>query len=309
MNMKHLESLVKSTTKCQRKTGIDFLKKKQFFAAAKAGDEAKFRWYLEHGYPIETEDNEDKRDTVLIAACRVGRTNIVKLALEYGAKNDPHPEYGQTALQAAVAAGHIDCVKVLLETASLSKADKIIVNHEDHAKEAPLHVASRCGNVQIAQLLIKHGANIFCLDAKGRTCLHCAVQSGNEACLKYLLQVGGHQLINDRDQNGLTSLYMAIKQGNLNCAKILIQSGANLSASMEKGVHVLELAKRHASKKMVDLIYLGLRLQYNSEKSSTGRISDKNLEDTAYSQMSKYAIITMCAQKMFFLSFTNRSLS
>jgi hypothetical protein len=44
-------------------------------------------------------------DTALMVACRKGRTHIVKLCLERGAKNDPHPQFGQTALQAAIAHG------------------------------------------------------------------------------------------------------------------------------------------------------------------------------------------------------------
>lgn len=285
---KHLE-LLRSTKKRPRKTEIDLLRKKQVFAAARTGDDAKFRWYLEQGYPIEAEDNEEKRDTVLIAACRFGWANIVQIALEYDAKNDPHPEYGQTALQVAVASGHINCVKVILETASLSKADRIIVNHEDHAKEAPLHVASRCGNLHIVQLLVKHGANIFCVDAKGRNCLHCAVQSGHDTCLKYLIQVGGHQLINEKDQNGLTCLYMAIKQGNLTTTKILMQSGADLAAVTETGINILELAKGQSSKKMVDLICFGLRAQFHCDQPPVERINNKSPNNATFSsQMSKY---------------------
>ncbi len=68
---------------------VDSLKKKQFFAAAKAGDVAKFQWYLRQGFDIETEENDERKDTALIAACRLGRTNIVDIALEFDAKNDP----------------------------------------------------------------------------------------------------------------------------------------------------------------------------------------------------------------------------
>jgi ankyrin repeat protein len=50
-------------------------------------------------------------DTVLISACRMGRIDIVALALERGARNDPHPDFGQTALQAAVSSGHANCVR------------------------------------------------------------------------------------------------------------------------------------------------------------------------------------------------------
>ena len=66
-----------------------------------------------------------------------------------GAKNDPHPHFGQTALQAAVSAGHASCVQCILEAAAPSGSDSVIANHEDPNGEAPIHVAARCGNEEI----------------------------------------------------------------------------------------------------------------------------------------------------------------
>ena len=45
--------------------------------------------------------------------------------------------------QAAITGKHAGCARLLLETAALSQADSIIVNHEDHSatREAPLHTA------------------------------------------------------------------------------------------------------------------------------------------------------------------------
>eukprot|EP00979_Chaetoceros_neogracilis_P017733 scaffold10267_cov270-Chaetoceros_neogracile.AAC.31 len=243
----------------RRQVEIDALRKKQFFAAAKYGETQKFRWYLEQDYNIDTIENESRRDTALIAACRLGRTDIVQIALEFDAKNDPHPEFGQTALQVAVSSGHKSCVSLLLETAAVSEADHIIVNHEDSSKEAPLHVASRCGNLEILELLMKHGANILSVDANGRTCLHCAVQSGRRSCLEYLLQVGGDQIIEERNDQGLTCLHVAIKLGNLSCAESLLQGGADTRSITPDGLDVLTLAKSRKSRKLIDLV-----LQYET---------------------------------------------
>jgi hypothetical protein len=38
-------------------------------------------------------------DTPLMLACRLGHEEMVAICLSYGAKNDPHPSFGQTALQ------------------------------------------------------------------------------------------------------------------------------------------------------------------------------------------------------------------
>ena len=72
----------------------------------------------------------------------------------YQAHNDPHPDFGQTALQVAVSSGHVSLVKLILDAAEESGADRIIVNHEDERGEAPIHVASRCGSLDILELLV-----------------------------------------------------------------------------------------------------------------------------------------------------------
>ena len=62
-------------------------------------------------------------DTGLLLACRLGLAKVVDVCLRAGARNDPHPAFGQTALQAAVAGGHAECVKRILDEAALSQAD------------------------------------------------------------------------------------------------------------------------------------------------------------------------------------------
>ena len=120
--------------------------------------------------------------------------------MERGARNDPHPEFGQTALQAAVALGHANCVAVILETAAPSQSDVVIVNHEDFNKEAPIHVSSRCGNFPILEILVEHGANMYLEDKNGRTCLHCACMGGHKQCLSYLLDAGGDSMLEVRGE-------------------------------------------------------------------------------------------------------------
>lgn len=78
----------------------------------------------------------------MILGCRLGHVEVVHLCLSLGAKNDPHPSFGQTALQAAVSGGHLKCVGLILKEAAPSMADKVIVNHVDPNKQAPLHVSA-----------------------------------------------------------------------------------------------------------------------------------------------------------------------
>lgn len=45
-----------------------------------------------------------------------------------------------------MSAGHESCVSTVLDAAAAVGQDGRVVNHEDPNGEAPLHVASRCGN-------------------------------------------------------------------------------------------------------------------------------------------------------------------
>ena len=125
-------------------------------------------------------------DTPLIVACRFGWVGIVELCLDYGAKNDPHPHFGKTALQVrglvrfhvhktvdvfafvvklnllqqqtAVEAGQVGCLKALLHAAKCADMDVTIANHMDDTKSTPLNIAARHGDMRCLTLLLEVSA-------------------------------------------------------------------------------------------------------------------------------------------------------
>ena len=229
------------------------LHKESFFAAVKNADVEVFKWHLEQGCAINFME-ETTGDTALTSACRLGRTNVVELALKHGAKNDPHPDFGQTALQVAVLTGHADCTRLILETAAPSQSDIIISNHADGNGEAPIHVASRCGNLGILELLVLHGANIRLLDSAGRTSLHCAAQGTHPDCLRYLLDVGGDSLVEERDDRGRTCLHVAIGAGNVECVRVLLEAAADVQAATFHGITAVEQARLGKSQQVIKVM-------------------------------------------------------
>ena len=56
---------------------------------------------LLQGCPVDLME-EHTRDTALLVAARCGWVNIAELCLQLGAKNDPHPHFGKTALQVCI---------------------------------------------------------------------------------------------------------------------------------------------------------------------------------------------------------------
>lgn len=226
----------------------------ELFQAATSGDLSKLRWHLDRGCPIDLME-ESTGDTVLIVACRLGLYEVARLALhQYNARNDPHPNFGQTGLQVAVSSGHVNIVKLILKAAESSGADRVISNHEDENGEAPIHIAARCGSVEILELLLMHGANVGLVDSRTRTCLHCAAHAGQAECLRVALFYGSDEFLEVMNDNGYTCLHLAIRSNNTKCVEILLQAGADVTAETADGSNAYELATKQRCQGIMKLL-------------------------------------------------------
>ncbi|CEG37516.1 Ankyrin [Plasmopara halstedii] len=208
---------------------------------------------LEDGCPIDLLEG-GTGDTLLILACRRGDAELVELCLSRRARNDPHPEFGETALQVAVNSSQAHCVGLLLSTAAKSDMDSEIVNHIDSNNDAPLHVAARHGDLACLQLLLHHGADICVVEELGRTPLHCAVANGNLECVAYFLDVGGDSVLNSGDHDGETALHYAARSGNEAMVTLLLESAANVHAYNVQGESAYDVAVREQQRQCAELI-------------------------------------------------------
>mmetsp|Transcript_53338 Transcript_53338/g.79704 ORF Transcript_53338/g.79704 Transcript_53338/m.79704 type:complete len:1448 (-) Transcript_53338:1919-6262(-) len=271
----HLHSCIVGLIYQLFSNGILMFIRSRFFEAVKAGDVEKFSWHLDNGCPVDFLE-DGTADTPLLAACRFGQGEIVSLALARGAKNDPHPSFGQTALQTAVSAGHVNCVQMILETAAPSGSDAIIVNHEDPNGEAPIHVASRCGCLSVLELLVTHGANVSLVDHRGWTALHCAAGGGHDECLGYLLgAAGGDALVEQQDDRGDTSLHVAVRANRLKCAQVLLETAADASATTLEGMTPYQIAKKQKLREMAKIL-----LGYDTMASSSTASSEDSVHQS-----------------------------
>ncbi len=93
--------------------------------------------------------------TPLGLAAFFGYADAAKVLIEHGASvNDSDKSrFGNTALDAAVAASHADVVRALLAAGAN-------VNVRDSAGYTPLHKAAQSGNLEIARMLLDHGADV-----------------------------------------------------------------------------------------------------------------------------------------------------
>jgi ankyrin repeat protein len=253
--------------KRQERTMVD-----QMFRAAHAGDFKYLSDALHAGAPVNLSENVTG-DTPLMIVCRRGHHMLVKLCLQFGAKNDPHPQYGQTALHAAVDSEQYMSAAELLNAAAVSRADSGIVNTADPMGQTALHTAARTGNVKMLQLLVSHGADMLSEDDARHTCLHVAAAKGNTECLSFILDHGGDEMIEFTDSpEKNTPLHLAASNGHLVCVRLLLETAANVFSRNAKGQTAYNLAcmRGFHAVGLLLLEYQNMNAQVHSE-STAGR--------------------------------------
>src|ERR1044071_7845592 len=100
-----------------------------FFAAARKGDVAAVKAFLDKGVDVNTKTRYGA--TALSYACDKGHTEVVRLLLERGA--DPNVKdsfYGATPMSWAAPKGHVEIVKLLIEKGAKEKGDALSVGVE-----------------------------------------------------------------------------------------------------------------------------------------------------------------------------------
>ncbi|KAB8252028.1 ankyrin repeat-containing domain protein [Aspergillus flavus] len=146
-------------------------------AAAFEGYEHIVRRLLEAGAPILDLDNSD----LVPRTAFKGHTGIIKILLDAGAEMDSsrHSPYSGTALQRAVAGGHVETARLLLEYG----AD---VNAAPARVKSPLHLACRNGDVIMARMLLDARANFRAVSYSGKTVRRSAEKGGSVEILQLL---------------------------------------------------------------------------------------------------------------------------
>ncbi len=123
--------------------------------------------------------------TPLGLAAFFGCLDAVKVILDHGAAVDAPDKsrFGNTALDAAVAADHADVVRALLAAGANA-------NVRDSADYTPLHKAAANGDVEVARMLLDGGADPAAVRRGGGTPLAEAQAKGHAAVADLLRQRG-----------------------------------------------------------------------------------------------------------------------
>ena len=164
-------------------------------------------------------------DEQLLEAAKAGKDTKVKMLLSQGNCDKGYvDDSGRSALHWVAVYGYMRVLYTLIEVGWN-------INHMDHKKQTPLHVACDHRNGNIAACLISHGCKIRTMDVSGVTPLHRAIHSNLETIACMLCNLGAD--VNAKSNSGWTPLHEASRIGNEYLVKKLIKDGANVNAIAE----------------------------------------------------------------------------
>ena len=132
---------------------------------------------------LHPEKNPYSSRPVLIAACTVGNTEVVRVLLKHGANKNYIMTDRRTPLHFAAARSKSPVIRVLLEY----KAD---FNLKDKLGRTPLHVAAENASPDCCEALLEYGAKTDALDKANYTPLMTALNFGQPKNALMLLKHG-----------------------------------------------------------------------------------------------------------------------
>jgi len=120
-----------------------------------------------------------------------------------------------------------------------------------------LYFASKYGNEQIVNTLLKHKANVNAADNYGLTPLYWASRKGHESIVNTLVEHKANVNAATTD-DGTTPLWIASQKGHESIVKTLIDNGAKITIKNNNGETPLDIAdnkmKCFIIKSLIDLL-------------------------------------------------------
>jgi len=87
--------------------------------------------------------------------------------------------------------------------------------------ETAIHAAAARGHMQVIDLLVKRGVSINARTSNGWTALHHAVRFGHANVANYLIQAGANPRVQTSDAGQKTPIDIAMDKNDLRMARIL----------------------------------------------------------------------------------------
>jgi ankyrin repeat protein len=195
--------------------------------------------------------DSDSALPALQKAAATGNTRQMTKLLKSGASISQPDRDGWTALHWAVDNNQLAAVRLLLERGADVNAnfegshnyagapsdvmgpDRYLRDYKQ-AVETPLCAALARGRVNIAVVLVDHGAKVDSWRRDGRTPLMILAHWGRPKAVQFLLDKGAN--VSAVDKEGWTALHGAAQHDQNVCAEILLKNGANPNATSKKSM-------------------------------------------------------------------------
>jgi ankyrin repeat protein len=237
------------------------------------------RFLLEHGADVTALNMQG--ETPLHLASKWGRVEVADLLIERGADVTLKDDSGSTPLHAATTlGGNAEIARLLIERGAdvtvkdkngwtpLHKTSRVILatlfiecgadvsaQTSDTECYTPLDLASLCGNVETAGVLIDRGADMTAQEGC-RTPLHLASLYGQMQVVGMLIERGSD--VTAQDEDGKTPLHLASRRPNFcdlrltplrptpkryaKVARVLLERGADVTVRDKNGMTPLQVA-------------------------------------------------------------------
>ena len=241
--------------------------------AVKHGDQAALRSLLA-GRPDVNVPEADGM-TALHWAVYGDDADMVQLLLTAGANPKAMSRYGITPLSLASESGNAAIADRLLQAGADPNAAM--------SGSTALHVAARSGKLEVAKVLVAHGANVSPKEEWFlETPLMLAAAENHPEMVKYLIEAGAdvnavttisqlqvppgypNTTYAQIPKGGLTALSIAARDGCLGCVRALVEAGANINYEDPARATPLNLAVYNAHWDTAALL-LGLGANPNDE--------------------------------------------
>jgi len=230
-------------------------------------------WLLNHGTDVNRSE-EDGITPLLLAIEKGDDDSLIHQLMHHGADLHVRDRSGKTPLMLALDHGHLGSVGALLaqyafvwetpevdaayEQGRLALLFAIYQNEpttvlrlleqgtDSNSRNAqgrtPLMLAVKCGHVDIAALLIDHGADVRAreTDQPRSTGLHIAADGSQEGCARLLLEHGAE--VDARDSEQETALIRAGFSDEEGIVRLLLEHGADVHAENAYGDSALSRA-------------------------------------------------------------------
>jgi ankyrin repeat protein len=203
------------------------------------------RLLLEHG--VDVNARQKAGWTSLHLAAFNGRVEVAQVLLDHGANTKLETDEGETALH-VVSRGVYDSEEQGVGTARLLLERGMDVNARRKDGWTTLHWAAFKGRVEVAQVLLDHGANTKLETDEGETALHVVsrgVYDSQEQGVSTALLLRERGVdVNARDKKGWTSLHWAAFNGRVEVAQVLLDCFANTKLETDEGDTALHIVSR-----------------------------------------------------------------